>query len=41
MDVIYTDKEIAIDFKCELGNKVTDKAGAYTTVISGICNWNG
>lgn len=41
MDVIGTDKEIAIDLKCDLMSEKTDKAGAYTTVISGICSWDG
>jgi len=40
-DVIGSGKEIDIDLKCELTNKETNKAGAYTLVISGICNWDG
>lgn len=41
MDVIGTDKEIDIDLTCELTAESTYKAGAYTTVISGICSWYG
>lgn len=36
---IGTDREIAIDLTCELTAPDTDKAGAYTSVISGICSW--
>jgi len=38
--IIGTNKEIDINLNCELTAKETDKAGAYVTVISGICNWN-
>jgi len=38
---IGTSREIEINLKCELTADKTDKAGAYTTVISGICSWDG
>lgn len=41
LDAIGTDREITIDLSCELTASSTDKAGAYTTVISGICSWAG
>lgn len=41
MDIIGTDEEVDIDLSCELTEQEKDKAGSYTTVISGICNWNG
>lgn len=40
-EVIGTGREFDIDLKCELTNNTADKAGAYTLVISGICNWDG
>lgn len=40
-DFIGTDKEVDINLQCELNSNETDKAGAYTLVISGICNWEG
>ena len=41
MDVIGTDKELGINVKCELTAAETKKAGAYITVITGICSWDG
>lgn len=39
--VIGTSNEIEIDLKCELTAKETSKASAYTTSVTGICNWDG
>ena len=41
LDAIGTERELTIDLTCELTANSTDKAGAYTTVISGICSWAG
>ncbi|MFC1751081.1 DUF6795 domain-containing protein, partial [Pseudomonadota bacterium] len=38
---IGTDKEIDINLSCELSAPETKKRGAYTTVITGICSWEG
>lgn len=40
-NAIGTDKEIDIDLTCELNAPETKKKGAYTTVITGICSWEG
>ena len=40
-DAIGTDKEIDINLRYELTDTESDKAGSYTLVISGICNWDG
>jgi len=40
IDIIGTDKEIDINLSCELTAEETKKAGAYITVITGICSWD-